>query len=192
MFDEQINALTLEDMFSQVMASWAIANVPDDYIGPKWELATGESTRYERMSVGEGLVKPSESELNAILEVIKSELIAAENARLAEIARREALQARLSAISDIYGAVYKAGYSISNPALEEKRIIDEDDTQRLEEYEQASTLLAQDIAQAQINEQSRKYLASTDWYVIRETETGIPCPAEIKTQRTAARLAIVE
>ena len=34
------------------------------------------------------------------------------------------------------------------------------------------------------------YLASTDWYAIRESETGIDIPADIKQARADARLEI--
>lgn len=47
--------------------------------------------------------------------------------------------------------------------------------------------------QIKINSQkSRKYLADTDWYVIRRTETGVEIPQEILDARAAARLSIVE
>lgn len=32
-----------------------------------------------------------------------------------------------------------------------------------------------------------QYLQSTDWYVIRQVETGVPVPDAVKEQRTAAR-----
>lgn len=35
------------------------------------------------------------------------------------------------------------------------------------------------------------YLASTDWYVVRFAETGVPVPADILSARQAARDAIV-
>lgn len=46
--------------------------------------------------------------------------------------------------------------------------------------------------QAQVNQESREYLASTDWYVVRFAETGIAIPQEILDARAAARAAIVE
>lgn len=45
--------------------------------------------------------------------------------------------------------------------------------------------------QEKINMEAQNYLASTDWYIIRELETGVPCPQEIKTARAAARARIV-
>lgn len=47
-------------------------------------------------------------------------------------------------------------------------------------------------AQEAANAAARKYLADTDWYCIREFETGIPCPQEIKDARQAARDSIID
>ena len=44
--------------------------------------------------------------------------------------------------------------------------------------------------QAVINNDSLAYLASTDWYVTRESETGVLVPTAVTTARAAARLAI--
>ena len=46
-------------------------------------------------------------------------------------------------------------------------------------------------AQAVINSDSLAYLASTDWYVTRFTESGVAVPADVTQARTDARLAIV-
>lgn len=45
--------------------------------------------------------------------------------------------------------------------------------------------------QAQINAEALAYLASTDWYVVRFTETLVAIPDEVKVLRAEARLAIV-
>lgn len=42
------------------------------------------------------------------------------------------------------------------------------------------------------NIEMRRYLDSTDWYVIRHAETGVEIPQDILDARSAARLAIVE
>lgn len=44
--------------------------------------------------------------------------------------------------------------------------------------------------QAKANAEARAYLASTDWYVTRQAETGVAIPAEILTARQSARAAI--
>lgn len=46
--------------------------------------------------------------------------------------------------------------------------------------------------QEQTNKESLKYLASTDWYVLREMDGGAACPSDIKAARAAARSAIVK
>jgi len=47
-------------------------------------------------------------------------------------------------------------------------------------------------AQAKINATSEAYLASTDWYVTRNSETGAAIPDNITAARAEARAAIVE
>lgn len=42
-----------------------------------------------------------------------------------------------------------------------------------------------------VNEQSRAYLANTDWYVIRFQETGEAIPQEILDERAAARDRVI-
>jgi len=46
-------------------------------------------------------------------------------------------------------------------------------------------------AQAVINSDSLAYLASTDWYVTRQAETGADIPQDILTARAEARASIV-
>lgn len=48
------------------------------------------------------------------------------------------------------------------------------------------------VAQEVINAEALAYLASTDWMIIREMDAGVPCPAEIKAERAAARARIVK
>ena len=38
-----------------------------------------------------------------------------------------------------------------------------------------------------VNAEARRELAETDWYFMRELETGKPMPAAIKAKRSAAR-----
>ena len=51
--------------------------------------------------------------------------------------------------------------------------------------------LAYDV-QSELNIQHRAYLTSTDSYVVRLTETGVPVPADILLKRQEARDAITE
>ena len=47
-------------------------------------------------------------------------------------------------------------------------------------------------AQRQSNAIARAFLRDSDWYVTRFTETGVAIPDDIKAQREAARVSIVE
>lgn len=47
-------------------------------------------------------------------------------------------------------------------------------------------------AQRNINLNALAYLASTDWYVSRFTETGVEIPDEVRIKRQAARDSIVQ
>lgn len=55
------------------------------------------------------------------------------------------------------------------------------------EYEDISAQVEQEA----INQEALAYLASTDWLIVREVETQVPCPAEIKALRAEARLKVV-
>jgi hypothetical protein len=60
------------------------------------------------------------------------------------------------------------------------------------EYTIEITDITSQFQQEQINKESQEYLNSTDWYIIREMDAGIPCPVEIKTLRANARAAIIK
>ena len=47
-----------------------------------------------------------------------------------------------------------------------------------------------ELAEQQEMVQAREFLNATDWYVIRNLETGVAIPEEITTQRAEARLKI--
>ena len=47
------------------------------------------------------------------------------------------------------------------------------------------------VNQAKQNEEALKYLAETDWYIIREMDSGVQCPTGIKQARSEARNKIV-
>lgn len=46
-------------------------------------------------------------------------------------------------------------------------------------------------AQEIINQEAQSYLASTDWYIVREAEGGVVCPEDIKLARQEARSRII-
>lgn len=43
------------------------------------------------------------------------------------------------------------------------------------------------LEQDKINAEALAYLASTDWLIVRQMDTGTPCPEEIRLARQAAR-----
>jgi hypothetical protein len=48
------------------------------------------------------------------------------------------------------------------------------------------------IAEQEVNnKENRKYLSGTDWYITRNTETGVKVPADILTKRQICRENIV-
>lgn len=51
--------------------------------------------------------------------------------------------------------------------------------------------VSEQVAQEAINSEALAYLASTDWLIVREVETQVPCPVEVKELRAQARLKIV-
>jgi type II secretory pathway component PulC len=48
------------------------------------------------------------------------------------------------------------------------------------------------VEQERINAESLKYLADTDWLIIREVDAGVPCPVEIKATRQLMRERIIK
>lgn len=48
-----------------------------------------------------------------------------------------------------------------------------------------------ELEQQKINEEALAYLASTDWMIIREVDSGVVCPADVKLARAQARAKIV-
>lgn len=59
------------------------------------------------------------------------------------------------------------------------------------QYEIEQEDITAKVAQEETNAASLKYLAETDWYVIRFLESNVAIPAEVSSQRAAARAAIV-
>ena len=59
------------------------------------------------------------------------------------------------------------------------------------DYSIVYTDVSSQLQQQQTNEQALKYLAETDWYIIRQQETGMSVPQDILNARAAARASIV-
>lgn len=132
---QEISELTIEkvfaDLFNRIID---LSNLPAG--SPAYQMDLDENKSfYDRVIVHQSLVKPSLELFEAELEELKSELNAIENARLAEIARVDDINSRFNAIPDIRGAIVKASLDIPNPAIELKRIIEENDQDRLSALE---------------------------------------------------------
>jgi hypothetical protein len=56
--------------------------------------------------------------------------------------------------------------------------------------EEKAVLLATEYEQKSINSKAQAYLASTDWMVLRQADSGEVMPNNIKDARAAARLEI--
>lgn len=97
-------------------------------------------------------LRDKSEEINAInleaeLDLYKQELIAEENARIAEANRIRDIKERWSAMPDIRLAFNEIGSSVANPAIELKRIIAEDDQQMLSDLETAYVVALNKIAE---------------------------------------------
>ena len=91
-------------------------------------------------------------------------------------------------------AVYDGGNLIAEaiPPVPEVPAVTQKQVKLRAEYSIEITDISAQLEQERINKESLDYLASTDWLVIREMDSGVACPAEIKAARQAAREAIVK
>lgn len=62
---------------------------------------------------------------------------------------------------------------------------------REKEYDIQIEDISQAVEQERINAEALAYLASTDWYVSRFSETGVAVPEDVKAARQMARARIV-
>lgn len=127
---EEIAALEIKDVFQLLLSR--IIQIPADLDGPIFMLDQDESKDfYDRVIMNTDLVKPSKELFDDELAEYKAELSAVEQARLDEVARVEDIKSRWGAIEDIRGAIAEAGIDVPNPAIEIKRIIEENDQAQL-------------------------------------------------------------
>ena len=91
-------------------------------------------------------------------------------------------------------AVYESGILIRDeiPAIPEKPAVMQKQVKLKAEYLVEIIDITESHNQAKTNDEALKYLAETDWMVIREVDSGVPCPAEIKQKRQEARELIVK
>lgn len=60
------------------------------------------------------------------------------------------------------------------------------------EYSIVMTDISAQINQQQINAAAEEYLKNTDWIILRELDSGVACPADIKAARATARAQIIK
>lgn len=156
-----------------------------------------EMSLYDRIiwNVNSQAVKPTleHLETEVVLEIarIAERVRLEEEARLAELARVEALTARFNAIEDINYTLHLSGLEYSNSALLLRDIIRDNDEVKLAALEAKRVEANAFVNQQEINRVALKYLADTDYKIVREMEGGEACSVEVKAERAAARLRIV-
>jgi hypothetical protein len=91
-------------------------------------------------------------------------------------------------------AVYEGGSLVSEavPMIPEVPAVTQKQVKLRAEYSVQIEDISQQLEQERINAEALAFLLSTDWLVIRELDAGIPCPAEVKAARQAAREKIVK
>ena len=125
----EINNLKIEQYFYELSMRLVPTLTPD-----KFEIIQN-AIPYDGIMFSSQFTKPTLAEYEAEFALLKQELIDIENARLAEIARREALKVRISKLEDYHAIATNIGKHKSNEAVEYKRIIDENDEITLSELE---------------------------------------------------------
>ena len=66
------------------------------------------------------------------------------------------------------------------------------DNYKGDEYTVEIVDVTSEVNQAKQNEEALKYLEETDWYIIREMDSGIECPGDVKQLRAEARAKVVK
>lgn len=59
------------------------------------------------------------------------------------------------------------------------------------EYEVEQIDITAQIKQEKTNQEALDYLASTDWYIVRLSETGVSVPVDVLLKRAEARTKVV-
>lgn len=83
-------------------------------------------------------------------------------------------------------------YAIKKDGQGWRAVNSSDDCTKDETFSEIQPLPITENPQIAINQFARDYLRKTDWYVIRNTETGEPIPEEISEKRLEARTSIIE
>jgi len=150
---EEITALTFESTYPTLINRVLDLSVVPSGEAPYSLHKNEELGLYERILFHPTLVKPSMEVFNAELADYKSELEAAEQARLDEIARVEDITNRFRALGNLRRAMEKADKNVPNPELLLKEIIETDDTQTLSALESYNIEAESEKAEKKAKEQ---------------------------------------
>jgi len=97
------------------------------------------------------------------------------------------------------GSLKDAKKFLGNGTMEVDRIYEEDvETGEFITDEEGNPVVAEEGKEVELELQydlgnkaeAIQFLADTDWYVVRETETGIKMPSEVKATRSAIRVRL--
>ena len=151
---EQLYALELSNdrIFTVLRRMVDFGSVPAGH--NQYTLSDEEGTFYSRLQLHESLIKPSYEEVQSEFATYKQELIDAEQSRLAEVARVDSIVQRLSVILDPNIPLLRLGLLNSQPnyAMIYKGIVDQNDTQLLEQIESEWAAYQVELAaQTQVN-----------------------------------------
>jgi len=91
-------------------------------------------------------------------------------------------------------AVFEGGNLVAEavPMIPEKPPTMQKQVKLKSEYVIEIEDITAELEQKKINKEALEYLTSTDWLIIREIDSGIVCPEEIRAARQAARERIVK
>ena len=131
---------------------------------PRFEEATYENLTYEDCE------KPSLEEFEEEFERYKAELIAERETRLKELARIRGLKQRFKALPDLRLAMVKCGYNQPNMKLLVKKIIKDNDTEKINCLESKNT----EIESEQNARKSRASQVGTDCIKLKNETTLKP------------------
>lgn len=193
---EQLQLLQFDDSNFFIILSRLVdgSQIPDGE--SFYTIQEGEGSLHSRVEMHPSLSKPALSAMESEFLVYKAELIAAEEARLAEIARIAALQARIDIITD-HGIIRnRLGLNQPNMALEFKRIIEQNDIVLLEQMEaEWAAYQAELSTQSEVNimDQLRASrdiaLAATDFTQLADAPLSSEEKAQYRTYRQYLRSA---
>lgn len=130
-----------------------------------------------------------------VLEVIETEQVIGYNA-VPRVAQQQQLDAEGNPVLDAQ----------SQPVYQEVPVLDAEGIQIIDQVPDLAMVqthvrlkaqftseiidISAELDFAQKQAEARKLLAETDWMIIREMDSGVPCPQDIKEKRAAARLIL--